>query len=114
MQFMPKTNYAVNVNINYKTNQINDVYHTNFLGLTLDSTLSWRPHIDQLNSKLNSACYVIRSLKSIISLENLRMIYFSSVHSIISYGIIFWGNSTYSNTYLFTYSLYGAESFLRS
>jgi hypothetical protein len=114
MQFMPKTNYAVNVNINYKTNQINDVYHTNFLGLTLDSTLSCRPHIDQLNSKLNSACYVIRSLKSIISLENLRMIYFSSVHSIISYGIIFWGNSTYSNTYLFTYSLYGAESFLRS
>jgi len=47
---------------------------------------------------LNSACYIIRSLKSIISLENLRMIYISSVHSIISYGIIFWGNSTYSNT----------------
>ena len=64
----------------------------------LDSTLSWKPHIDQLISKLNSACYVIRSLKSVISLENLRMIYFSSVHSIISYSIIFWGNSTYSNT----------------
>jgi hypothetical protein len=26
------------------------------------------------------------------------MIYFSNVHSIISYGIIFWGNSIYSNT----------------
>jgi len=33
-----------------------------------------------------------------ISLENLRTIYFSSVHSITSYGTIFWGNSTYSNT----------------
>jgi len=95
---MLKTNYAVNVNINYKTNQINNVYYTKFLGLTLDSTLSWKPHTDQLISKLNSACYIIRSLKSIISLENLRMIYFSSMHSIISYGIIFWGNSTYSNT----------------
>jgi len=40
---------------------------------------------------------VIRSLKSIFSLGNLRTIYFSTVHSIISYGIIFWGNSTYSN-----------------
>jgi len=98
MQFMSKTNYAVNVNINYKTNQINNVYYTNFLDLTLDSTLSWKPHIDQLISKLNSACYVIRSLKSVISLENLRIIYFSSVHSIISYGIIFWGNCTYGNT----------------
>jgi len=67
--------------------------------LTLDSTLSWKPHIDQRISKPNSACYVIRSLKSIISLENLRMIYFSSVHSIISYCIIFVHNSTYNNTF---------------
>ena len=89
MQFLSKTNYAVNVNISHKTNQISNVCHTNFLGLTLDSTLSWKPHTDQLISKLNSACYVIRSLKSLISLETLRMIYFSSVHSIISYGIIF-------------------------
>jgi hypothetical protein len=74
------------------------VYYTNSLGLMLDSTLSWKPHIDQLISKLNSACYVIRSLKSLIPLETLRMIYFSSVHSIISYGIIFCSNSTYSNT----------------
>ena len=95
---MSKTNCAVNVNINYKINRINNVYYTKFLGLTLDGTLSWKPHIDQLISKLNSACYVIRSLKSIISLENLRMICFSSVHSIISYGIIFGGNATYSNT----------------
>jgi len=84
------------VNLNYKTNRINNVYYTNFLGLT-DKTLSWKPHIDELISKLNSACYVIRSLKSLIPLETLRMIYFSSVHSIISYNIIFWGNSTYSN-----------------
>jgi len=69
-----------------------------FLSLTLDSTLTWKPHIDQLISKLNSACYVIRSLKSFTPLETLRMFYFSSVHSIISYGIIFWGNSSRSNT----------------
>ena len=83
--------------INHKTNRITKVYRTNFLGLTLHSTLSWKPHIDQLIPKLNSACYVIRSLKSIFFLGNLRMIYFSTVHSIISYSIIFWGNSTYSN-----------------
>jgi hypothetical protein len=54
--------------------------------------------MDQLISKLNSAFYVIRSLKSLIPLETLQMIYFSSVHAIISYGVIFWGNSRYSNT----------------
>jgi hypothetical protein len=98
MQFMSKNNHPVNVNINHKTNQINNVSYTNFLGLTLDSTLSWKPHTDQLIPKLNSACCVIRFLKSTISLGNLRMIYFSTVHSTISYGLIFWGTSTYSNT----------------
>jgi len=100
MQFLSKTNYAINVNISHKTIQISNVCPTNFLGVTLDSTLSWKPHLDQLISKLNSACYVIRSLKSLIPLESLRMIYFSSVHAIISYGIIFWGNSSYRNTSL--------------
>ena len=50
---MPKTNYAVNLNINYKTNRINNVYHTKVLGLMLDSTLSGKPHTDQLTSKFS-------------------------------------------------------------
>jgi len=98
MQFLSKTNYAINVNISHKTIQISNVCHTDSLGLTLDSALSWKPHINQLISKLNSACYVIGSLKSLIPLETLRMIYFSSVHTIISYSIIFLGNSSYSNS----------------
>ena len=98
MQFLSKTNYAVDANISHKTDRISNVCHTNFLGLTLGSTLSWKPHIDQLISKLNSACYVIRSLKSLIPLETLRMIYFSSVRSIISYSIIFWVTLVNSNT----------------
>jgi hypothetical protein len=67
----------------------------NFLSLTLDSTLSWKTHIEQLSSKLNSACYVITSLKSVISTTNLRTIYVSYVHPIIRHGIMFWGNSSY-------------------
>jgi len=28
----------------------------------------------------------------------LRMVYFSNVHSLLSYGVIFWGNSSHSDT----------------
>jgi hypothetical protein len=97
MHFTTKSKLAVDIHISHKVNPINNNSSTNFLGLTLDSTLSWKTHIDQLSSKLNSACYLIRSLKSVISTKNLRTIYFSYVHSIIVYGIIFWGNSPYSN-----------------
>jgi hypothetical protein len=98
MQFLPKMNHAINMKKGYKINQLINVCHTNFLGMTLDNTLLWKPHIDHLLSKLNSACYVIRSLMSFLPLETLRMFYFSSVHTIISYGINFWGNSNNSNT----------------
>jgi hypothetical protein len=94
---MTKHKPAVDIRISYKANFINNTNSTKFLDLTLDSTLSWKTHIDQLSSKLNSACYIIRSLRSIISSKNLLTIYFSYVYSIITYGIIFWGNSSYSN-----------------
>jgi len=51
---------------------------------------------EELGSKLNSACYVIRLLKTIISTKNLRTTYFAYVHSIITYGIVFWVSSPYS------------------
>jgi len=49
-----------------------------------------------MTPKLNKASCVIRVLKPLLSLEALKMVYFSTVHSIISYGIIFWGISAYS------------------
>jgi hypothetical protein len=47
--------------------------------------------------QLSTAHYAIRSLRSFISHESLRMTYFSYFHTIISYDIIFWGNTLYSN-----------------
>jgi len=64
----------------------------------LDSTLSWYPHINNLVTRLNSACYLIRYLKPLLPMETLRMVYFYSVHSLLSYGIIFWGNSSHGDT----------------
>ena len=45
---------------------------------------------------LKKACYAIRLIKPFMSIDVLRSTYFSYAHSIISYGIIFWGNSSYS------------------
>jgi hypothetical protein len=102
MQFMTKPKLAVDLHIDYKANPVNNTCSTNFLGLTLDSTLSWKK-IDQISSKLYSACYIIRSLKSIISTKNLRIIYFSYAHSIIAYGINFWSTSPYNKSFFSNY-----------
>jgi hypothetical protein len=65
-----------------------------FLGLIIDSSLSWKDHINHLVTKMSAASYSIRILSVVMTQESLKMIYFAYVHSIMSYGIIFWGNST--------------------
>jgi hypothetical protein len=47
-------------------------------------------------SKLNTVCFVTRTLQAIMSTETLRMVYFVYVHSSMSYGIIFGGNQPYT------------------
>jgi hypothetical protein len=87
------------IRICYENKHITDTSGTKFLGLNIDITLSWKYHTDQLITKRSSACYAVRTVKGLMSQETLRMIYFSYVHSIITYGVIFWGNSPHSNIF---------------
>ena len=42
------------------------------------------------------ARYSVRTIKSFVCQENLKSIHYSHFHSLMTYGIIFWGNSTQS------------------
>jgi hypothetical protein len=75
---------------------ISEVPTTKFLGVQIDNHLNWKYHIDQILPKLSTTGFVIRRLFYILNLKTLRMAYFSYFHSIIRYGIIFWGNATNS------------------
>jgi hypothetical protein len=46
-----------------------------------------------LLNKLSSVGYIMRRLVHILNLETLKVVYFAHFHSLISYGITFWGNS---------------------
>jgi len=69
---------------------------TKFLGLTVNCSLTWTNHIDFLTKKLSKTCYLIRNIKPYLSISTLRMVYHSLFHSVMSFGIMFWGNSPYS------------------
>ena len=76
---------------------IKETKNIKFLGLDIDSSLSWKDHIEQIMFKLGTARYAIRYIKHFMSQDKWRTIYFSYFHSILSYGIIFWGNCAYSH-----------------
>ena len=98
LQFGTEKNRQLDTQVSLGNKQITDIHSTKFLGLTLDTSLSWKHQVKKFKSKLNIACYTIRSIKLIMSLELLRMTYFSYVNSILSYGKIFWGISSYNTT----------------
>ena len=75
--------------INYMNKTITNVPSVKFLGLLVDDTLSWDKHINQIASKLSSACYAVRALTPLLSINALKMLYFSYAHSIISYSKFF-------------------------
>ena len=62
-----------------------------FLGVFLDSDLSWNAHIDFLLRTLSKSLFVLRKLKFSLSLEYLCLSYHAIFHSHINYSILFWG-----------------------
>jgi hypothetical protein len=70
---------------------------TKFLGLVIANSLSWKDHITQLIPKLSKACYVLRCIKAFMFQDALKTVYHSYFQSLISYRIIFCGNSSYSS-----------------
>jgi len=72
------------LDIKYLNKSIANSLYSTFLGLMVDDNLTWKKHIDQFISKLNSACYAIRAVNVTLSKKALRMLYFSYIHSIIS------------------------------
>ena len=94
--FKTKNAHEINSKLQYENKFIANLFDTKFLELCLNNTMDWKMHIDHLICKLSSEWYAIRTLKQITSQEMLIMIYYAYFHSLMTYGIIFWGNSSYS------------------
>jgi hypothetical protein len=97
IQFAAKTKTLHNFIINYNNKYINSIFCTKFLGIMVDSALLWKNHTETLMKKVSKACHVIRNMKHYMCILALEVIYYSFFHLIMSYGIIFWGNSSYNH-----------------
>jgi len=70
--------------------------HIKFIGLQIDNHLICKNRTEQMIPVLHAACYAIRSMDHISSINILKSIYYVCFHSIIRYGKILWGNSSIS------------------
>lgn len=70
---------------------------TKFLGITIDQTLSWGSHVQNLLKRLSRATYAINLLKDTCSTEILLDVYRGYFESLLRYGIAFWGASRHTD-----------------
>jgi hypothetical protein len=73
---------------------INYTEHIKLFGLWLDKNIKWSMHTQQLAIKLSKICFAIRIFKRVSGLETVRTLNCAYLHSLLLYGLIFWGNST--------------------
>jgi hypothetical protein len=82
-------------------NEMVEVVETiKFLGLQLNNHLTCKGHIDLLLHKLNTAGFLMRKLSYILSIKNLKSVYYAHCHSLVKYGIIYWGNTSDSQVFV--------------
>jgi hypothetical protein len=66
---------------------------TRYLGIVIDQHLKWKDHIQTIVKKLRYILLKFYNIRSILSLTNLKMVYYALVQSVIQYGITGWGGA---------------------
>ena len=103
-----KTNFiifhAVNkpkipVTILIDNKSIDEVMYVKYLGILIDSQLSFRYHIDELTKKISRGIGVLYKLRPFVTTKILTNIYYAIIYPFLLYGITVWG--TASNTNIF-------------
>jgi hypothetical protein len=100
IKFVTNKSPQYDLKTSYEEKYIEKSINTKFLGLQIDNHLNWKNHTALMIPKLSRACYAIRSMSHISSIDTLKSIYFAYFHSIMKYGIIFWGYSPTSKMIL--------------
>ena len=90
-KILPYFNTKLTNDITIDNIKIDIVDNYKFLGLYLDTKLSFNIHIDNLNMKLSKIIYLIKRL-SYLNIKNLILLYNSLFLSNLIYGIEIWGN----------------------
>ena len=70
---------------------IEHVSEFNFLGLTLDEHLSWKPHVQKVANKTSRTIGILRRLKNIIPISVLWTLYNTLILPHFHYCILSWG-----------------------
>lgn len=81
-----------NIVIKYNDQNVDTTTVTKFLGVHIDSKLTWKHHAENVCNKLSKAAFMLYSLSKKVNINTLVTAYHGLVASSLRFGVIFWGN----------------------
>ena len=83
--------YNVTIKINKKA--ICEKKFIKYLGVLIDSTLSWNHHVFQLSKKLSRAVGILYKLRPFVNAKIMKSVYYALFYSHVVYAIEVWGSA---------------------
>jgi hypothetical protein len=100
MQFATNNSLQIDLDISYVNRLISKACDRKYLGIDVDSTLSWKNHVEQIKHRHMKVCYTVGLVKPFMSQKTLKMVYYTYFHSIMKNGLVFWGKPSHGTELL--------------
>ena len=85
------TKKRITIKINKKA--INEKEFIKYLGVLIDSTLSWKYHITNISKNISRSIGIMYKLRPFLPLNAMKNVYYSLIYSHIIYAIEVWGSA---------------------
>lgn len=94
MIFAKPNSSVPNITPSIRQISIEKVSEFNFLGVLIDDSLTWKPHINKIRSKISKGAGILSRLKNLLPSNVLLNIYNTLVLPFLNYAIMVWGFSS--------------------
>ena len=88
-----RTTQKDNINIIIEGITLNITKSTKFLGIVLDSNLTWKDHILYLSKKVARSIGILSIARKVLNQKSLITLYYSFMYPYLTYCLLIWGNS---------------------
>ena len=80
------------INIHINNSQICQKDKVKYLGVVINKNLKWKPHIEELITRLSKSLGMLYHLKKYLSIIKLKLVYHALIESRLQYGKVPWEN----------------------
>ena len=81
------------ITLKIQNKAISEKDNVKYLGIMIDSGLTWQAHIDHVSKKISRTIGLLYKIRSFVNKKMMIMLYYSLLFSHLNYGIELWGSS---------------------